>query len=75
MSGTARVYVNGRGVDAPRGSSALDAVRLVDAAEADAIAAGHRALADSRGLPLDATSEVFGGAIYRTVSSRQRPSP
>jgi hypothetical protein len=69
---TVRVYVNGRGVDAPVNGTALDAVRLLDPAIADQVAAGTRALADSRGLAAAADQRVYGGAIYRVVSARTR---
>ncbi len=72
MSDTVRVYVNGRGVDAPSGASCLDAVRLMEPDEADAIAAGRRAIADSRGLAIASDTTVHGGAIYRTISNRAR---
>ncbi len=72
---TVRAFVNGRGVHVPAGGTALDAVRLADPAEADAVAAGQRAIADSRGLPLDATVAVHAGAIYRTVSARAAARP
>jgi hypothetical protein len=65
-----RVYVNGRGVDAPAGAQAIDAVRAWDALVADEITEGRRALADSRGLPLDPATPVFGGLIMRVVSNR-----
>ena len=72
MSATVRVYVNGRGVDAPADGTPVDAVRLVDAALADAIVAGERLVTDSRGLPLESNAPVFDGAIFRVVSNRQR---
>lgn len=65
-----RVYINGRGVDAPPGGRALDAVRVWDAQVADEIEGGRRALADSRGLPLDPATLVFSGLIMRIVSNR-----
>lgn len=65
-----RVYVNGRGVDAPAGARAVDAVRVFDPTVADDIAAGRRALTDSRGLPLDPAAAVFAGLIMRVVSNR-----
>jgi len=67
---TVRVYVNGQGVDAPAGGSAVDAVRAWDQTIAAEIASGRRALADSRGLPLDPSTPVFNGLIMRIVSSR-----
>ena len=65
-----RVFVNERGVDVPPGATALDAVRAADPAEADRVAAGERAVADSRGLPTPADAPAFAGAIYRTVTAR-----
>lgn len=67
---TSRAFVNGRGVDVPAGGTALDAVRLADAAEAAEIEGGRRAIADSRGLPIPADAPAYGGAIYRTISAR-----
>lgn len=66
-----RVYINGHGVDANPGGRALDAVRAWDARVADDIEGGRRALADSRGLPLDPATPVFAGLIMRIVSNRQ----
>ena len=45
-------FVNGATVSIARGASALDAVRAHDAAVADAVVAGDRAMTDSRGLPV-----------------------
>lgn len=67
---TVRVYVNGRGVDAPAGGTAVDAVRVADPELADRVAAGTRALADSRGLPVPAEATVYEGAIFRVVAAR-----
>jgi hypothetical protein len=67
-----RAYVNGKGVDVPVGASAIDAVRAYDAAAADQVAAGERALTDSRGLPLEPASVLVGGSIMRIVSGRRR---
>jgi hypothetical protein len=68
---TIRVYINGRGVDAASGGCALDAVRVWDAQVAAEIEGGRRALADSRGLPLDPATPVFSGLIMRIVSNRE----
>ena len=65
-----RVYINGRGIDAPSGAPVLDAVCAWDATVAQDIAEGRRALADSRGLPLDPATAVYGGLIMRVVSNR-----
>ncbi len=72
MSATVRVYVNGRGVDAPSEGSALDAVRLLDGEAADDVMSGERIITDSRGLPVARDSAVFGGAIFRIISNRSR---
>ena len=67
---TLRVFVNERGVDVPRGATALDALRALDATEASRVEAGERALVDSRGLPTTSDAPAFAGAIYRTISAR-----
>lgn len=72
MSATVRVYVNGAGVDAPADGTALDAVRMTDPALAGEIVSGARRITDSRGLPIDSDVPVYGGAIYRIVTNRQR---
>lgn len=72
MSATVRVYVNGRGVDAPASGSPVDAVRVADPALADAIAAGDRLITDSRGLPVESGMTLYNGAIFRVVANRQR---
>jgi hypothetical protein len=72
MSDTVRVYINAKPVDAPAGASALDAVKIWDAAVADEITSGTRALTDSRGLPIDASVPLVQGAIFRVVRRRDR---
>jgi hypothetical protein len=72
MTGTIRAYVNGHGVDVAAGASAIDAVRIWDSAAADQVAAGERALTDSRGLPLEPSSPLVAGSIVRIVSGRRR---
>ena len=67
-----RVFINARGYDVPAGATALDAVRVADAAEADAVAAGTRQVTDSRGLPVPPETPVYGGVIYRVVTNRTR---
>jgi hypothetical protein len=68
-----RVYVNERPVEVAGGSTALDAVRAWNAATADQVVAGDRALTDSRGLPLAADAPIRVGAIIRVVSGRSKP--
>ncbi len=67
-----RVFVNGTGLDLPATATALDAIRAADAREGGAVAAGERAIADSRGLLVKPAERVYAGAIYRTI--RARPS-
>ena len=65
-----RVFVNGKALSVDRGSNVLAAMRAFDSAEADEIAAGRRAVTDSRGLPVSLDAELTGGAVFRIVSSR-----
>lgn len=65
-----RVYVNAAPVDVPAGASALDCVRAWQEHEAAAVESGRRTITDSRGLPTNAVSPAYAGAIYRTVSGR-----
>ena len=51
MSETVRVFVNGTGYDATAGGTALDAVALHAAADAERVRAGALLVTDSRGLP------------------------
>lgn len=67
-----RVYVNAAPLDVPDGSTALDAVRAWNAAAADAVAAGEKVLADSRGLPAAPDTPIHGGAIFRVLPARRR---
>ena len=67
---TVRVYVNGRGVEAPCNGRAIDAIRASDPAVAALVVAGERALTDSRGLPLGADAPLYQGAILRVVHVR-----
>lgn len=72
MTDVIRAYVNGKGVDVPTGASAIDAVRAWDAAAAEQVVAGERALTDSRGLPLEPSAILTAGSIVRLVSGRRR---
>lgn len=67
MSNTVRVFVNGRGLDAPAGGTAVDAVALHSAPDADAVRAGRLLVTDSRGLPVPADTALFNGALFRLV--------
>jgi hypothetical protein len=68
------VFINAQRVDVPAGTTALDAVRKWNAESAVQITSGSRQLSDARGLPIDAESPVYGGAIYRVIGGRRRPS-
>jgi hypothetical protein len=70
MTDSIRVFVNGAGVTVPAGSTVLEAVRAVDAEAAAAVAAGTRAVADSRGIAVPADTVVSGGYVMRLVSAR-----
>jgi hypothetical protein len=72
MSANVRVYVNGRGVDAPADGSPVDAVRLIDPALAGEVDGGARRITDSRGLPVVDGEALYNGAIFRVVANRQR---
>ncbi len=66
------VFVDGRRVEVPRDATVLDAVRALDPRAADAVSTGARQVTDSRGLPIEGTSPVHGGAIFRLVAARRR---
>lgn len=67
-----RVYINERGVSVPHGSVAVDAVHALFPALAREVHDGRQRLTDSRGLPVDASQPLVGGAIYRVVPVRER---
>lgn len=67
---TIRVFVNGTALSVDPGHTVLDAVRAFGTAEADEVAAGTRAVTDSRGLPVALDSAVTGGTVLRIVSAR-----
>lgn len=74
MSGptSLRAFVNGTGVNVPPGATILDAVRAADPALGAAVDDGSRAIADSRGLVVDSSTPVTGGAVLRVVSSKAK---
>ncbi len=72
MTESLRVFVNGNGVSVPVGSTVMDAVVAADPAAAEAVRAGTRLVADSRGIPVDADTPLSGGYVMRLVSARQR---
>ena len=72
MTDTMRVFVNGRGYDAPSGGTVLDAVAVHDAADVDAVRAGRLLVTDSRGLPVPADTPLHNGAVLRLIPNRER---
>jgi hypothetical protein len=74
VSGSSRVFVNGVGLDVPRGATALDAVRGWSADAADAVTRGASVITDSRGLPSAVDAPIQSGTILRVVPVRARPA-
>ena len=72
MTDTMRVFVNGRGLDAPAGGTALDAVACHSAADAAAVKEGTLLVTDSRGLTIPAETPLFNGALLRLIPNRGR---
>ena len=72
MTETVRVFVNGRGLDAPAGGTALDAIAIQSAADATAVREGALVVTDSRGLPVPADVPLFNGALFRLIPNRSR---
>ena len=72
MTTTVRVFVNGKGLDAPAGGTALDAVSAHSAADAAAVHEGRLLVTDSRGLPVPADTPLFNGALFRLIPNRER---
>jgi hypothetical protein len=74
VSDSVRVYVNAKPVDVDSTSTALEAVALWDAAQADAVRNGERLITDSRGIVTPSETPVHNGAIFRIVRARQTSS-
>ena len=72
MSETVRVFVNGQGYDALSGGTALDAVALHAADEAERVRAGALLVTDSRGIAIPADTPLFNGAVLRLIPNRER---
>ena len=72
MTGTVRVFVNGVGLDAPAGGTALSAVEAHSVSDATAVREGTLLVTDSRGLPVPADSPLFNGALFRLTPNRVR---
>ena len=67
-----RVFVNGVGLDAPTGGTALDAVEVHSSTDAAAVRDGSMIVTDSRGLPVPADTPLFNGALFRLIPNRGR---
>ena len=74
MSEPLRVFLNGKALSVPPGSTVLDAVQAADPAAAAGIRAGSRLVADSRGIPVAAETPLTGGFVMRLISARARSS-
>ena len=72
MTDTVRVFVNGKGLDAPAGGTAVDAIAVHSAGDAEKVRAGALLVTDSRGLPVPAESPLFNGALFRLIPNRDR---
>jgi hypothetical protein len=69
---TLRVFIDARGVDVPPGATAIDAVEALDKTLAVAVRDGQKILTDSRGLPVETTTALESGAIFRLIPRRDR---
>jgi len=72
VTGSARFYLNGEGLDAPAGSSLLDAIQSAKPVDAAAVRQGEMVITDSRGLPAQSTTVIYNGAIFRLIRKRSR---
>jgi hypothetical protein len=66
------VFGNGARVESAERAPVIEAVRQWDAEAAREVESGGRVLTDSRGLPMDPSSEVVAGTIVRVVGARER---
>lgn len=64
------VFVNGKTVRVPAGSTVIDAVAAADASAADEVRAGTRGVVDSRGIGVAMETGLTGGYVMRIVSAR-----
>jgi hypothetical protein len=72
VSETIRVFVNAGAVDLPAGADVGAAVRLFDPALGRQIARGTAYVTDGRGIEIDSTAPLSGGAILRVVVRARR---
>lgn len=64
------VFVNGKTVRVPVGSTVIDAVAAADPAAAAEVRAGTRGVVDSRGIGVSGDAALTGGYVMRIVSAR-----
>ena len=72
---THTVFIDARKVVVPLGATVRDALVAWGGDAARDVDAGLRVVTDSRGLPIDPGEPVYGGAIFRLVSARDRGAP
>ncbi len=72
MKDTIRVFVNSGLLDLPLGSDVIQAVRLFDPALERQIANGTAYVTDGRGIEIESTAPLVGGAILRVVVRARR---
>ncbi len=64
------VFVNGKSVSVPQGSTVADAVAEADPTAAVELTNGTRSVVDSRGLPVATSTPLTGGFVMRLISAR-----
>lgn len=72
MRETIRVFVNEGAIDLPVGADVSSAVRAFDPALERQVAAGSAYVTDGRGIEMDSTSPLAGGAILRIIVRARR---
>ena len=72
MNDPIRVFVNGGPLDLPAGADVAHALRLFDPGLERQIAAGTAYVTDGRGIEIDPTAPLSGGAILRVVVRARR---
>jgi sulfur carrier protein ThiS len=69
---TMRVFVNATPVDVPQGTDVRGALRALDPALEDGVAAGSAYVTDARGIPVPLDTVLAAGSILRVVVSARR---
>ncbi|MGI8498596.1 MAG: hypothetical protein ACR2OG_13550 [Gemmatimonadaceae bacterium] len=72
MTTPVTVFVNSQRLQVSPDATVLDAVRAWSSEAAGQLEDGHGSVTDSRGLPIPLAAAVYGGAIFRLVTSRDR---